>query len=354
MSKDGIFTAMRESIENYDSDAATAAAKQAVESGIDLLEAVEKGFAGPIRNLGEAFDRMEIFLPQLMLGSDAMKAGMAVMEEAITAGGGTIKSKGVVVIGTVEGDIHDIGNTVVAALLQANGYSVHDLGVEVPSSRFIEAAGSRTSDRSQRLSNEAGLGKCTRAGKEVRNHLGRQDPGQPGRRDGRPLLAGRQGAAARRRDLQHDSLFLAGLANQAVACNSGIIATTSHTTSGRPGSDQYAHEVSALALTAVTSGSTVSGPRPAEPLSFNNVSPPMAPLFAEVSHAAAGMKRETAAELVARLYEKYKDRIDLEQAPKGKAFEELYDLQTLRPTAEHQALYDKLKEELITLGVPLG
>jgi hypothetical protein len=152
---------------------------------------------------------------------------------------------------------------------------------------------------------------------------------------------------------QH-SLFLASLANQAVARNSSIIATTSHTTSGRPGSTQYAYEFSALALTAVTSGSNVTGPRPAEPLGFNNVSPLMARLFAEVSHAAAGMKRETAAKLVAKLYEKYKDKIDLEQAPKGQAFEELYNLQTLRPTAEHQALYDKLKEELIVLGVPMG
>lgn len=144
--KDSIFAAMRESIENYDSDAAVAAAKQAVESGTDLLEAVEKGFAEPIRKLGEAFDRMEVFLPQLMLGSDAMKVGMTVLEEAITAGGGSIKSKGAVVIGTVEGDIHDIGKTVVAALLQANGYSVHDLGVEVPASRFIEAAEGQKAD----------------------------------------------------------------------------------------------------------------------------------------------------------------------------------------------------------------
>ena len=144
--KDTIFAAMRESIENYDSDAAVAAAKQAIESGIDLLGAAEKGFAEPIRKLGEAFDRMEIFLPQLMLGSDAMKAGMNVLEEAITAGGGKIESKGTVVIGTVEGDIHDIGKTVVAALLQANGYAVHDLGVEVPASRFIEAAESQKAD----------------------------------------------------------------------------------------------------------------------------------------------------------------------------------------------------------------
>lgn len=144
--KESIFARMRESIESYDSDTAVAAANEAVEAGIDLLEAVEKGFAGPIRRLGEAFDRMEIFLPQLMLGSEAMKAGMAVLEQAIEDGGGQLQNKGTVVIGTVEGDIHDIGKTVVAALLQANGYLVHDLGVEVPASRFFEAAESQRAD----------------------------------------------------------------------------------------------------------------------------------------------------------------------------------------------------------------
>jgi trimethylamine corrinoid protein len=141
-----IYARMRKAIAEYDSDAAAAAAQEAVEAGLNLLEAVEKGFADPIRRLGEAFDRMEIFLPQLMLGSDAMKAGMAVLEEAIKSGGGTLESKGSVVIGTVEGDIHDIGKTVVAALLQANGYQVHDLGVEVPAGRFIEAAQSQKAD----------------------------------------------------------------------------------------------------------------------------------------------------------------------------------------------------------------
>ena len=141
-----IYARMRASIENYDSEEAVAAAREAVASGVNLLEAVEKGFAEPIRKLGEAFDRMEVFLPQLMLGSDAMKAGMAVMGEAIRAGGGSLASKGIVAIGTVEGDIHDIGKTVVAALLSANGYDVHDLGVEVPAARFIEAAGSLKAD----------------------------------------------------------------------------------------------------------------------------------------------------------------------------------------------------------------
>ena len=135
-----IYGMMRKSIEEYDSDAAVAAAQLAVAEGLDLLEAVEKGFAGPIRELGEAFDRMEIFLPELTLGADAMKAGVAVLEKALNEKGGKLETKGVVVVGTVEGDIHDIGKSVVATLLQANGYEVHDLGVDIPAVRIIEAA----------------------------------------------------------------------------------------------------------------------------------------------------------------------------------------------------------------------
>lgn len=141
-----IYARMRASIEQYDEEAAVAAAQEAVAAGLDPLEAVDQGFAGPIRDLGEAFDRMDIFLPQLVMAADAMKAGMGVLEKAITEGGGALKKKGVVVLGTVEGDIHDIGKTVVGAMLQANGYDVHDLGVEVPCSRFIEVAQSLDAD----------------------------------------------------------------------------------------------------------------------------------------------------------------------------------------------------------------
>ncbi len=135
-----IYAKMQASIEEYDRDAAAAAAEEAIAAGLDPVKAVEKGFAEPIRELGEAFDRMEIFLPQLVMAADAMKAGIGVLEEAIKASGGVLEKKGVIVLGTVEGDIHDIGKTVVAAMLQANGYEVHDLGVEVPCTRFIQAA----------------------------------------------------------------------------------------------------------------------------------------------------------------------------------------------------------------------
>ena len=137
---DEIYARMQSSIQDYDEAAAAAAASEAVEAGLDPVEAVEKGFAGAIRELGEAFDRMEIFLPQLVMAADAMKAGVAVLEEAMEAAGGTLEKKGIVVLGTVEGDIHDIGKTVVGAMLQANGYEVHDLGVDVPSTRFIQSA----------------------------------------------------------------------------------------------------------------------------------------------------------------------------------------------------------------------
>jgi corrinoid protein of di/trimethylamine methyltransferase len=139
-SANDIYARMRNSIQEYDEAEAAAAAKEAVAAGLNPVEAVEKGFAGAIRELGEAFDRMDIFLPQLVMAADAMKAGVAVLEEAIQAAGGKLQKKGVVVLGTVEGDIHDIGKTVVGAMLQANGYEVHDLGVDVPSPRFIQAA----------------------------------------------------------------------------------------------------------------------------------------------------------------------------------------------------------------------
>lgn len=150
------------------------------------------------------------------------------------------------------------------------------------------------------------------------------------------------------------SLFLGSLVNQAVNRNSRFITTTSHTTAGRTGSEQYAYEFSALALAVVPSGSNVSGPRPAEPLGYNNVSPLMGRLFAEVAKAAAKLTLQQAAVIVEKLYAKYKDNMDLATSPKGQPFEQLFDLKTLTPTPEHLAVYERVKEDLIQLGVPLS
>lgn len=149
------------------------------------------------------------------------------------------------------------------------------------------------------------------------------------------------------------SLWMGSVVKQAVARNSRMINTTSVTTSGRPGSMQYIYEFSALALSVVTSGSNLTGPRPAEPLGWNNVSPLMCRLFAEVGHAAAKLSREEANRIADALHEKYKDKIELKDAPVGLPFEKMYDVRTLTPTAEHRTLYDQGWNELKELGVPL-
>ncbi|MFQ5610586.1 MAG: monomethylamine:corrinoid methyltransferase [Anaerolineae bacterium] len=149
------------------------------------------------------------------------------------------------------------------------------------------------------------------------------------------------------------SLWMGSVVKQAVARNSKMINTTSVTTSGRPGSMQYIYEFSALALSVVTSGSNLTGPRPAEPLGWNNVSPLMCRLFAEVGRAATKLSRQDANRIADALLDKYKDKIQLKDAPKGLPFEQMYDVNTLQPNAEHRALYEQGRSELKELGVPL-
>jgi len=138
--KEELFKKMQKAIYDYDKDGAVKLAKEALASGVDPLEAVEKGFAVAIRDLGEKFDKMEIFLPELVMGAEAMKAAVDVLKEAILAKGETLEKKGTVVIGTVEGDIHDIGKTIVVAMLQAAGFEVVDLGKDVPIPTFVKRA----------------------------------------------------------------------------------------------------------------------------------------------------------------------------------------------------------------------
>jgi trimethylamine corrinoid protein len=135
-----IFKHMAEAIENFDPDAAAVAAREALAAGIVPARAVEEGFSPPIRELGEKFERMEIFLPELVMAAGAMKAGVAVFNEELKKTGGELANKGVVILGTVEGDIHDIGKTIIGAMLSSGGYKVIDLGVEVSVPRFLEAA----------------------------------------------------------------------------------------------------------------------------------------------------------------------------------------------------------------------
>jgi corrinoid protein of di/trimethylamine methyltransferase len=132
------FKKLSEAIIAGDREAAIKVANEIVEKGLDAVEAIEKGLMVGAKEVGEKFDRLEIFLPELMMSADAMQAALNVLLPQIPKG--KIPRKGIVVCGTVKGDIHDIGKNVFAAMLRANGFEVYDLGIDVPASKFIEEA----------------------------------------------------------------------------------------------------------------------------------------------------------------------------------------------------------------------
>jgi len=131
---------MSEAVLNFDSAAAVDAAKEAVALKIDPVKAIEGGLAKGLREIGDRFERGEMYLPHLILGADAMEAAVKVLEEHVPKEELKSTSRGTVVIGTVEGDIHDLGLRIVASMLRANGFKVHDLGCNTKSMDFIEKA----------------------------------------------------------------------------------------------------------------------------------------------------------------------------------------------------------------------
>jgi len=129
---------LRKAIFDYNNDLAFQSAKKAVEKGIDPIEAMNV-MTGAIREIGDAFGKGELWLPDLVGASDAMQSATPVLEEEMKRKGTHRESLGTVVAGTVFGDIHSIGKTMVTTLLTAAGFHVEDIGVNVKSEEFIKA-----------------------------------------------------------------------------------------------------------------------------------------------------------------------------------------------------------------------
>ena len=140
MNNKELFTKMEQSIINYDKDEAVRLAKMALEKGIDPTKAVDEGFVKGIQTVGDLFSREEIFLPELVMGAEAMTAATDILEEAIKKSGGKAKYLAKGVAGTVQGDVHDIGIRLVTTFLIASGFDIVFLGVDIPSSLFVEKA----------------------------------------------------------------------------------------------------------------------------------------------------------------------------------------------------------------------
>jgi corrinoid protein of di/trimethylamine methyltransferase len=136
--KNELFQKMAQSIIDGDSDVAIELAQRAVEQGIDPLEAISQGFVLGVNKVGEAFSNGDLFLPELVMAGEAMKAAVAALEPEMKKRGSERQMLGKVVLATVEGDIHEIGKTLVGTMLSAAGFQVIDLGVDVSPARIVE------------------------------------------------------------------------------------------------------------------------------------------------------------------------------------------------------------------------
>jgi corrinoid protein of di/trimethylamine methyltransferase len=129
---------LKKAVVTYDAGLAANAAQQAVQQGLDPVELLD-GMTEAVRFVGDAFAADELWLPDLVGSAEAMSAATPIIEEEIKRRGASRETLGTVVIGTVYGDIHSIGKTMVAAMLVAEGFDVQDLGINVTAGQFVEA-----------------------------------------------------------------------------------------------------------------------------------------------------------------------------------------------------------------------
>ncbi len=135
-----LFDSMQQSIIEGEIEDAEALARQAIEQGVDPLQAINQGFVVGLDEVGEQFGCGEMFLPDMVQAAEAMKVAVAILEPEMARLGAAREMLGKVVIGTIEGDIHDIGKTLVATMLSAGGFQVYDMGINVPVMTLVEKA----------------------------------------------------------------------------------------------------------------------------------------------------------------------------------------------------------------------
>lgn len=125
---------------------AVAATEKALAEGADPMLLIQQVVVPTLTEVGQKFEDLEIFLPELMAAGEAGNACSKVIEDTLVKSGGKVETKGIIILGTVKGDIHDIGKNIVASLFKAHGYKVIDVGKDVPAATFIETAEENNAD----------------------------------------------------------------------------------------------------------------------------------------------------------------------------------------------------------------
>jgi len=133
MSTQAIYDAIME----FEDEDVVKAVKEAIEAGVDSEVILNEGLIGAMDEVGKLFSEGELFVPEMLMAANAMKAGMQVIKPYLKGDDG---GRGLVVIGTVEGDLHDIGKNLVSMMMESAGFEVIDLGIDVPAEKFINTA----------------------------------------------------------------------------------------------------------------------------------------------------------------------------------------------------------------------
>jgi corrinoid protein of di/trimethylamine methyltransferase len=142
MDSQKLVKSQRQAILAGDTERAVELAHEALATGADVIACIEEGYVAGIREVGRLWEEGEYFLPELVQGAEAMKAAMTVLRPEVLKLGVRYEQPPRVVLGTVKGDIHDIGKSLVGTVLEANGFEVVDLGRDVSDEAFVDAVGS--------------------------------------------------------------------------------------------------------------------------------------------------------------------------------------------------------------------
>jgi 5-methyltetrahydrofolate--homocysteine methyltransferase len=143
---DELRSGLSEALSNGDTDAAAALTQQALAEGVEPLDLIQQVIVPTLTKVGQDFQDFTIFLPELMAAGEAAEKATTILEDFIATSGKQGASLGVVVIGTVENDVHDIGKNIVSTLMRSHGFKVVDLGRDVAPSAFLEAAQKEKAD----------------------------------------------------------------------------------------------------------------------------------------------------------------------------------------------------------------
>ena len=146
MTREEAVKELHAAIRELDEDRLERAVAAAVEAEVPFDEALNEGLSGGLREVGEKFEEGELFLPHLVMAGDLMDKAVEKLAQSLPHAGSGQRNSGTVVIGTVEGDIHEIGKNIVALMLRVGGFKVVDIGVDAPVASFIRAAKDNNAD----------------------------------------------------------------------------------------------------------------------------------------------------------------------------------------------------------------